>query len=183
MRSLATLLIGARCCNSAILAPPVIERKPNDRVYAEGEMVRLKIYYSGTGPFTTRLTLNKLEVDSSHPVIKLVEFDDHVLITIIRIGKLETGRYEFYVNNDSGQASCSFNLNVTGLPGPPTGPMEIFNIDRVEATLKWAPPKDDGGSKILHYAVERRDTSRDEWTKVASFAKVGLSLIFFTKKR
>ncbi len=134
-------------------------------------MVRLKIYFSGTGPFDTKLSLNKNDA-SGNPNIKMVEFDDHVLITIMSIHQAETGRYELEVSNDSGQAVCGWTLGITGLPGPPTGPLEIRDVDKHMANLHWMPPKEDGGSKILNYVVEKRDTSKDEWMVVASYVKV-----------
>ncbi len=135
-------------------------------------MVRLKVYFSGTGPFEFALNLNKVEIPAEHPNIKMVEFDDHVLITILGMSAADAGRYELTVSNDSGQATCHFNLGITGLPGPPIGPLVISEVDKDQAALAWKPPQEDGGSKILHYVVEKRDTSRDEWTQVASYVKV-----------
>ncbi len=43
----------------AIAAPPVIEKEPGNRRFPDGDLARLKIFYSGTGPFQTQLLLNK----------------------------------------------------------------------------------------------------------------------------
>lgn len=152
-------------------------------MYPEGEMVRMKIYFSGSTPFTHRLTLNGVEISAESPTIKLVDFDDHVLITIPELHSYETGRFEYTVKNDSGEASCGFWINVSGLPSAPEGPMEISNITQHQATVSWKPPvvrltasciynivvfQNDGGSSITNYVLEKRDTQRDEWTLVAS---------------
>ncbi len=79
----------------------------------------------------------------------MVDFDDHVLITILSIHHDETGRYELTVSNESGEASTVFNLNVTGLPSAPNGPLAISDIDQHQATIAWRPPTDDGGSRII----------------------------------
>jgi hypothetical protein len=58
-------------------------------------------------------------------------------------------------------------------PLPPTGPLEISNVSKDRATLSWKPPKDDGGSRVTGYVVERRDTSKgaDAWIPVTQSCK------------
>ncbi|GMT25440.1 hypothetical protein PFISCL1PPCAC_16735 [Pristionchus fissidentatus] len=151
-----------------VQAPPVIEKHVPNTILPDGEMVRLKIYFSGTAPFTHSLTLNKEEISPDHPTIRMVDFDNHVLITIPALHNSEAGRYEYTVANDSGEASTGFWLNVTGLPSAPQGPLGISNIGLTHVNLAWRPPVDDGGSKISSYVVEKRDVAKDEWTVVAS---------------
>ncbi|KHN73749.1 Twitchin [Toxocara canis] len=154
-----------------VQAPPVIEKDVNSAIYADGEMVRLKIYFSGTGPFKYVLTLNKQEVTADHPNIHFVDFDNHVIITIPSIHSSEAGRYELSISNDSGEANTGFWLNVTGLPSAPQGPLQITNVNKTQAVLSWKPPVNDGGARLSGYVVERRDTSKDEWTEVATCVK------------
>lgn len=40
------------------------------------------------------------------------------------------------------------------------------NVDRTSLDVSWEPPKEDGGSPITGYIVEKRDTSRDRWSPV-----------------
>lgn len=154
-----------------VQAPPVIEKDVPNTILPSGDLVRLKIYFSGTAPFRHSLVLNKEEIDMDHPTIRTVEFDDHILITIPALSVREAGRYEYTVSNDSGEATTGFWLNVTGLPEAPQGPLHISNIGPSTATLSWRPPVTDGGSKITSYVVEKRDLSKDEWTIVSSNVK------------
>jgi titin len=64
-------------------------------------------------------------------------------------------------------------VKVVAPPLPPTGPLEISDVSKDHATLTWKPPKDDGGSKLTGYAVERRDTSKgsDAWVPVTQNCK------------
>ncbi|CAJ0587388.1 unnamed protein product, partial [Mesorhabditis spiculigera] len=151
-----------------VQAPPVIERDVPNTILPLDEMVRFKIYFSGSAPFSHLLTLNKKEVSGEHPTIRTVEFDDHFLITITSLQPTETGRYEYTVSNDSGEATTGFWLNVTGLPTAPQGPLVYEAVTRDSVTLSWRPPVDDGGSRIKGYKIEKRDILREEWTTVAS---------------
>lgn len=155
-----------------VQAPPVIEKEPGHIVVPDGELVRLKIYFSGTPKFDFNLSVNRNDIGPDHPNIKMVEFDDHVLITIKSVHSPDTGRYELTVSNESGQATCGWTVNVTGLPGPPTGPLIITDLNQHQATLHWKLPKEDGGSRITNYVVEKRDRAKDEWIVAASYVKV-----------
>jgi len=60
-----------------------------------------------------------------HPHIRIVDFDDHLLITIPELHSQEAGRYEYTIANDSGETSTGFWINVTGLPAPPEEPIHV----------------------------------------------------------
>ena len=51
--------------------------------------------------------------------------------------------------------------------------MEATNISKSSCTLLWKPPKEDGGSKITHYMIEKRDCSKnkDAWVPYADHCK------------
>jgi hypothetical protein len=160
--------VDAATATLKVQAPPVIEKGIPNSVYPEGDMVRLKVYFSGSTPFEHKLTLNGVNIPADSNNIRLVDFDDHALITIPELHTYETGRYEYTVSNESGEASIGFWINVTGLPSAPEGPMVISNIDQHQATVSWKPSIDNGGSRITNYVLEKRDTQRDEWVVVAS---------------
>ncbi|KAJ1363943.1 Twitchin [Parelaphostrongylus tenuis] len=151
-----------------VQAPPVIEKDVPNTILPMGDMVRLKIYFSGTPPFTHCLTLNKEEINEDHPTIRTVDFDDHILISISSLTAREAGRFEYTIANDSGEASTGFWLNVTGLPSAPQGPLHFSDIGPNHVILAWRPPEDDGGSKITHYVIEKKDVVKDDWVVVAS---------------
>uniref|UniRef100_A0A915Q578 non-specific serine/threonine protein kinase n=1 Tax=Setaria digitata TaxID=48799 RepID=A0A915Q578_9BILA len=154
-----------------VQAPPVIEKSVGNAVYADGELVRLKIYFSGTGPFNYIFTLNKKEISADHPNIHFVDFDNHVIITIPSIHSSEAGRYELTISNESGEANTAFWLNVSGLPSAPQGPLQFADLNVSQVVLSWKPPVSDGGARISNYVVEKRDLAKDNWTEVATFVK------------
>lgn len=52
------------------------------------------------------------------------------------------------------------------VPSPPEGPLTPFNITKNACQLQWRPPKDDGGSDITHYIVEKMDAENLRWVPV-----------------
>lgn len=150
--------------------PPRIDRIPNEVYLVEKDNTKIKIYYSGDQPIEFTLKKDGSEIkDSSH--IKYTIFDDYIAIYIKDIAKSDGGTYHVELKNDSGSVTGNFSALITGLPGPPTGPLEMTEITRHSCTLQWKPPAYDGGSKVTHYIVERKDVTSSHWIVVSSFAK------------
>lgn len=71
---------------------------------------------------------------------------------------------------------CLYKMcNVVTLPfsDPPSPPrwLEVVNISRDSADLKWTAPERDGGSPITNYIVEKRDVRRKGWQAVDTTVK------------
>lgn len=52
-----------------------------------------------------------------------------------------------------------------GLPGPPEKPA-IAEYSKTSMTLTWEPPRDNGGSMIIGYWLEKREKGTDYWARV-----------------
>ncbi|KAJ8977333.1 hypothetical protein NQ317_018615 [Molorchus minor] len=150
--------------------PPRIERLPGDLYLAESDNTKIKIYYSGDQPLDVTLTKNGQTIEESAH-IRYTVFDDYIIIFIKDIAKSDAGDYNLNVKNDSGSASGSFTVYITGLPGPPNGPLETTDITKHTCTLSWKPPSYDGGLRVTHYVVERKDVSGTHWITVSSSCK------------
>uniref|UniRef100_A0A8B9E941 Titin n=1 Tax=Anser cygnoides TaxID=8845 RepID=A0A8B9E941_ANSCY len=89
------------------------------------------------------------------------------------------GAYTLTATNPGGFAKHIFNVKVLDRPGPPEGPLAASEVTAEKCVLSWLPPLDDGGAKIDHYVVEKRETSRLAWTAVAT--EVPLTKLKVTK--
>lgn len=61
-------------------------------------------------------------------------------------------------------------LSSTDKPGPPAA-FDVSEITNESCLLTWNPPRDDGGSKITNYVLEKRATDSEIWDKLSSTIK------------
>lgn len=57
-------------------------------------------------------------------------------------------------------------LNLLDKPTPPLGPAEVMESSAFCIEFKWRPPKDDGGSPVINYMLERKQVGRNTWKKI-----------------
>lgn len=53
------------------------------------------------------------------------------------------------------------------VPQPPEGPLTPSEITKSSCLLQWRPPRDNGGSEITHYIVEKMDSDSLRWVPVS----------------
>lgn len=58
----------------------------------------------------------------------------------------------------------------TDKPGPPAA-FDISEITNDSCFLAWNPPRDDGGSRVTNYIVERRAADSEIWHRLSSTVK------------
>jgi len=61
--------------------------------------------------------------------------------------------------------ACIICLLCADKPSAPQGPLEAVETTPNAIKLQWKPPKDDGGSKIDHYVLEKKPKGSNKWTK------------------
>ncbi|GFS00827.1 titin [Elysia marginata] len=95
-------------------------------------------------------------------------------LTVKKVTKEDDGLYSLQAENEVGQATAKFDVEILDKPSAPEGPIAVSNLTKDSATLTWKPPKDDGGCDLTGYIVERRDAKRNTWTKMATLDGVTL---------
>lgn len=88
--------------------------------------------------------------------------DSYSSLTIENCTRNDTGKYTVTLENASGSKDITFTVKVTDTPGPPQA-VSLKEVARGSVTLIWEPPLNDGGARVHHYIVERREASRRTW--------------------
>ncbi len=77
----------------------------------------------------------------------------------------DTGLYEVKMKNSEGEDTLPVKIVVLDRPAPCEGPLEAVEATKSTVTLQWKPPKDDGGSDISGYIIEKCREGSDVWEK------------------
>ncbi|CAG5133824.1 unnamed protein product, partial [Candidula unifasciata] len=164
--------LGRETCTAhlSVLAPPKLEKELKDQKITAGDQFKVKLPFSGTGPFELKVKKDGKEVQESDN-IKISLFDDFATFVIKESERGDSGKYTIEISNDSGTALAPFQLKVTSPPGAPTGPLAVSDITKHSCRLAWKPPQDDGGSKITSYLIERQEIGKPYWVTVSSHCK------------
>ncbi|VBB25891.1 unnamed protein product, partial [Acanthocheilonema viteae] len=91
--------------------------------------------------------------------LKLEIINDMVQFCKRKTNKNDSGEYTFKISNEFGEAVKTFTINVKDISGVPENP-RIVDVSRDTASVEWDAPKDDGGSKIIGYIVEKKEIGR-----------------------
>ncbi|KAK2158172.1 hypothetical protein LSH36_175g03003 [Paralvinella palmiformis] len=158
-------------CKLNVQTPPEFARDIKDQSVDKGDTLKVKVPFNGKGPFDYKLKKNGRDIPIDGDRVKLVPFDDYMVLQIKDAEPGDTGKYRLEVSNDSGTGSIECNVKVKATPGKCRGPLLVSDITKISANLKWKPPEDDGGSRITHYIVEKKEPGKPYWGTVASFVK------------
>lgn len=108
------------------------------------------------------------KVDSELPVMADINTtDSYSTLTIEGCTRCEAGKYTLSLENNSGRKSITFTIKVLDTPGPP-GAISFKDVTRGALTMMWDAPTNDGGSRIHHYIVDKREASRLAWQEVST---------------
>lgn len=168
--------MGRESCSAMleVQSPPRLGKPIKDQKVDEGDSLKVKVPFEGTGPFNFKLRKNGKEIPESDHV-KFQSFDDYVVFHLKDAGKDDTAKYSIDISNDSGTLSAPINVKVLARPDKPSD-VTASDVTKSTCRLNWKAPREDGGAKITHYIVERKDVNKPYWATVQSFCKVRYEL-------
>ncbi|XP_055021908.1 immunoglobulin-like and fibronectin type III domain-containing protein 1 [Boleophthalmus pectinirostris] len=98
--------------------------------------------------------------------IKIERSSSHSRLLLIRCQRKDTGEIKVKLKNEDGFTEAISQLIVLDKPTSPLGPAEVIESSPVCIEFKWRPPKDDGGSPVTNYTLERQQVGRNTWKKL-----------------
>lgn len=61
-----------------------------------------------------------------------------------------------------------FVIVILDVPSPPRAPIDVSGMAKDSLILSWVEPEKDGGSKIIDYVVEVKESTEKDWKFVGS---------------
>ncbi|XP_034550753.1 immunoglobulin-like and fibronectin type III domain-containing protein 1 [Notolabrus celidotus] len=96
----------------------------------------------------------------------------HSRLLLSRCQRKDTGEIKIKLKNEHGSAEAISQLIVLGKPTPPQGPAEVTESSAMCIEFRWRPPKDDGGSPVTNFILERQQVGRNTWKKLGEIPGV-----------
>ncbi|XP_040895316.1 titin-like [Toxotes jaculatrix] len=128
-----------------------------------GELLRIDADISGR-PNPTVFWLKNGRNIGTKGRIEITATKTHTSLLIRESVRKDSGQYTLTLQNTGGTTSKVITCKVLDRPGPPAGPLEVSALSAEKCTLSWGPPHETGGAEIMHYIVEKCETSRVAWT-------------------
>lgn len=144
------------------MAPKIDRRYLHDVTVSAGSPLKFEANIIGEPPPTVewRFNGNVLKNDNRTTIDNV---DYNTKMAIRPVGRDDSGEYKVTASNSSGKDTHIINVTVTGIPTPPQGPLQVSDVNKNGCKLKWKRPKDDGGTPIEYYQVDRMDPETGCW--------------------
>ncbi|XP_037634083.1 immunoglobulin-like and fibronectin type III domain-containing protein 1 isoform X3 [Sebastes umbrosus] len=97
---------------------------------------------------------------------KIVREPNHSRLLLRDCLRTDAGEIKIQLKNPFGTVEATSRLIVLDRPGPPEGPVETVETTSSMIEIKWNPTKDDGGSAVTNYIIERQQEGHGLWTKL-----------------
>uniref|UniRef100_A0A8D0ALQ1 Immunoglobulin like and fibronectin type III domain containing 1, tandem duplicate 3 n=1 Tax=Sander lucioperca TaxID=283035 RepID=A0A8D0ALQ1_SANLU len=98
--------------------------------------------------------------------IKIEKSSSHSRLLLTKCQRKTTGEIKIKIKNECGTTEAISQLVVLDKPTPPLGPVDIIESSAACIDFKWRTPKDNGGSPITDYILERQQIGRNSWKKL-----------------
>lgn len=141
--------------------PPRIEPVRDITIHA-GKPLKMDVKLIGEPPPRVEFLLNnKPVVPNERTTIESPPY--HTKLMVSSAQRCDAGTYKIIATNANGTDELEVNVNVLDKPSSPEGPLKVEDVHAEGCKLKWKEPKDDGGSPIEYYQVEKMDEKTGKW--------------------
>ncbi|CAM4685779.1 unnamed protein product [Caretta caretta] len=103
--------------------------------------------------------------------IHIDKADSFTRLSISSTNRKDCGDYKVKLKNESGTLEASLKLEVIDKPQKPIGPIEVVDSSTTGITIRWKPPKDDGGRPVQNYIIERQQVGRKTWVTLGETSR------------
>ena len=90
--------------------------------------------------------------------VEVVVRDEEVTFKIKKPSRELSGLYQIKLSNGQGEDVKDVKIVMQDVPSAPLD-VNVTDVFQTSCQVSWKPSKDDGGSPILHYVVERQEIS------------------------
>lgn len=90
--------------------------------------------------------------------VDVVIGEDKITFKFKKPTREQSGPYQIKLSNGQGEDVKDVNIVMQDVPSPPQD-VAVNDIFQTSCVVSWKVPKDDGGSPLQHYVVERLDLS------------------------
>ncbi|XP_078025997.1 immunoglobulin-like and fibronectin type III domain-containing protein 1 [Epinephelus lanceolatus] len=136
-----------------------------------GHNVFFKLHFVGHEPIKIKWYREGEELLEDNNT-KLENSASHSRLLLIRCQRKDTGEIKIKLKNEHGFTEAISQLIVLDKPSPPLGPAEVMESSATSIEFRWRPPKDDGGSPVINYIMERQQVGRNTWKKLGEITGV-----------
>ncbi|XP_068449669.1 immunoglobulin-like and fibronectin type III domain-containing protein 1 [Clinocottus analis] len=130
-----------------------------------GKDASFKVSFVGREPMKIQW-FNEGEELFEETHIRIEKSSSHSRLVLTKCQRKITGEIKIRIKNECGTTEAVTQLVVLDKPTPPLGPVEIIEASSTCIEFKWRTPKDNGGSPITDYILERQQLGRNSWKKL-----------------
>ncbi|XP_067116541.1 immunoglobulin-like and fibronectin type III domain-containing protein 1 [Osmerus mordax] len=130
-----------------------------------GQNATFKLPFSGREPMKIQW-YNEGEELLEDSNIKIEKSLSQSRLLLSKCPRKSSGEIKIKIKNECGTIEALSRLIVLDRPTPPLAPVDIIESSSSAVEFKWRPPKDDGGSPITNYLLERQQLGRNSWNKL-----------------
>ncbi|XP_077368711.1 immunoglobulin-like and fibronectin type III domain-containing protein 1 isoform X2 [Festucalex cinctus] len=137
-----------------------------------GHNAVFKLNFLGFEPIRIQWYREGEELHDDASSTRVDKSTNHSRLLLSRCQRRDSGEIKIKLKNEHGTTEAITQLIVLDKPTTPLGPAEIMLSSATCIEFKWRPPKDDGGSPVTNYVMERQQIGRNTWKKMGEIPGV-----------